>query len=49
MVYVHAEQHPKYSCKFIYIFIIYNNKFEYDDEIINIIPSSRFNILVIQN
>ena len=47
MVFVHAEQQPKYPCNFIYLFIIYNSKFEYDDEILKIIPSSRFNILVI--
>ena len=34
-------------CNFIYLFIIYNSKFEHDDEILKIIPSSRFNVLVI--
>ena len=43
MVYVHAEQQPKYSCNFIYLFIIYNSYFEYDD--VDLIPSSIFNII----
>ena len=49
MVHVYAKQWRKYWWKFINLIIINISKIEYDDEIINTIPSITFNVLVITN
>ena len=47
MAYAHAEQWRKYSWKLIKLMFILNSNFEYDDEILKLIPSIGFNILSI--